>query len=50
MTELEALQEQAARAERLARAITNQDVVERLRELAREYQVKAAETRAKLPN
>ena len=48
MSELEALVEQAARAERLARSVTNQEVVERLRELAREYQNKAAALRARL--
>ena len=42
MSEVQALQDQAARAERLARAATNQDIVDSLRALAREYEIEAA--------
>jgi hypothetical protein len=46
MSEVQTLQDQAARAERLASAATNQDIVDNLRALAREYQIEAARLRA----
>lgn len=48
MADLKALQEKAARAERLAWAVTDQKTTDALLNLARDYRTQAGELRAKL--
>lgn len=48
MSEVQLLQAKAAQAERLARAVTDPEMIERLFEIAREYKARAAALGAKL--